>query len=148
MCFTIEKKSRRQFQLNWQKNTFFFVSSFHTLGFASWWAYGAVSSSECGLTWLGLWSIILGCTKLDVQCDNQRTKHFIIFLQIRGARSRKQVPKLDFQSVFLCQKSSKSFYFLMKNKSFGAHLLLKCFFGKFNFKTTLLLKSCLIFDQA
>ena len=75
MCFTIEKKSKAISAELTKKCLFFFFSSFHTWGFASWWAYGAVSSSEFGLTWLQLWSIILGYPKLDVKCgaDNQRT---------------------------------------------------------------------------
>ena len=75
MCFTIEKKSKAISAELTKKCLFFFFSSFHTWGFASWWAYGAVSSSECGLIWLWFWSIILGYPKLDVKCgaDNQRT---------------------------------------------------------------------------
>ena len=38
--------------------------------------------------------------------------------------------------------------FSMKNKSLGAHFLLKWFFSNFNFKTPLLLKLCPIFDEA
>ena len=36
----------------------------------------------------------------------------------------------------------------MKNKNLGAHILLKLFFGNFNFKTTFLLQSGPIFDKA
>ena len=44
---------------------------FHTL-------YEIFNLQSKSVTWLRLWSIILGCTKLDVPCgtDNQRTKRF------------------------------------------------------------------------
>ena len=35
-----------------------------------------------------------------------------------------------------------------RNKNLGSHFLIKLFWGNFNFKTTLLLKSGLIFDEA
>ena len=39
-------------------------------------------------------------------------------------------------------------FFSLKNKNLGAHFMLKLFFANFNFKTTFLLKSGLIFDKA
>ena len=54
----------------------------------------------------------------------------------------RNVQKLDFQSEFSMSKIIQIFLIL------GAHFLLKLFFGNFNFKTTFLLKSGLIFDKA
>jgi hypothetical protein len=62
--------------------------------------------------------------------------------------ARRKVLKLDFQSEFSTSKIIESFWFLFRYKILGAHFLLKWFFGKINFKTTFLLKSGLIFDQA
>ena len=49
----------------------------------------------------------------------------------------------------VCQKLSESFwiFFSLKNKSLGAHFLLIWFFGNFNLKKTLLLKSGPIVDK-
>ena len=56
-------------------------------------ACAKISISIWTLTWLRLWSIILGYTKLDVGygADNQRTKHFNYYLQIPGARPRQKL---------------------------------------------------------
>ena len=60
-----------------------------------------------------------------------------------------KVWKLDFQSVFSMSKIIQIFliFLSLKNKSLGEHFLLKLFFGNFNFKTFLLLKSGPIFDE-
>ena len=60
---------------------------------------------------------------------------------------RREVPQLFFQSEFDMSKIIQIFLTL-KNKNSGAYFLLKWFFGNFNFKTTFLLKSGLIFDNA
>ena len=63
---------------------------------------------------------------------------------------RHKVQKLDSQSEFSLSKMIRIFliFFQLKNKSLEAHFLLKMIFGNFNFKTTILLKSGLIFDKA
>ena len=95
-------------------------------------------------------SITLEYTKLDVPfgTDNQRTKHFNSFCKSEELGYVKKSQNWTFKVNFLFQKSSESFYFFsMKNKSLGAHFLFKWFFGNFNFKTPLLLRSCPIFDE-
>ena len=51
--------------------------------------------------------------------------------------------------IFYVKKLSNisEFLFSLKNMSLGTHFLLKWFFGNFNFKTFLLLKSDPIFDE-
>ena len=58
-------------------------------------------------------------------------------------------PKFDFQSYFLCQKSSESFsiFFSLKNTNLGAHFLLLKLFDNINFSTPLLVKLGQIFDE-
>ena len=64
--------------------------------------------------------------------------------------ARCKVLKLDFQSNYSMSKINRIFLFIfsLRNKILGAHFLLKWSFGNFNFKTTSLLKSGPIFDQA
>ena len=63
---------------------------------------------------------------------------------------RRKVQKLDFQSEFSMSKIFQIFLisFSLKNNKLGAHVLLKWFFDDFNSKTTFLLKSGPIFDEA
>ena len=64
--------------------------------------------------------------------------------------AQRKVQKLDFQSEFSMSKIIQIFliFFSLKNKNLGVHFLLKLFFGDINLKTTFLLKSGLIFDNA
>ena len=56
---------------------------------------------------------------------------------------------LTFKVNFLSQKLSEAFWFFfsLKNINLGTSLLLLTFFENFNFWTTLLLKSCQIFNH-
>ena len=83
------------------------------------------------------------CLKINISKEN----YWILRIGVAG-RCQKKGLNLTFKVNFVCQKSLESFpFFSLKNTNLGVHILLLTFFDKINFKITLLLKWCSIFDS-
>ena len=63
-------------------------------------------------------------------------------------KQKKSIRKLSKWIFYVKSHFNLSDFFSLWNRVLGAHFLLKWFFGNFNFKTTCLLISIPIFDQA
>ena len=103
--------------------------------------------SMCLLWQYGLWSFLMGDTKLErFLPKNQHTQRKLLNFEnwVNGevSKSAKSPNLLTFKVNFLYQKLSESFsiFFSLKNINLGAHFLLLTFFDNFKIERLLFLK--------